>query len=276
MSFYQPDDLPENCPRINQTQALLQPLTEHFSAIREKYPYAFIPIDYSGRTLHILGEEIRIFTGETLSEAWIQAYPSYQKTFRSNRKFQKMVDQANGKFLEPKGSQKHYCILLATGSRFSGDDLIYVLAHELRHCYDFIKSVKPYHASGKTGLPPATEEFHSWSEFNAVYTDTVLRLYRSSGNDKADFRRISEYMGYKSADCVCGLKRSSDQNSQNYFVTRFVGVQRAVRDVAHNLCPTPAFELWHMTPVAIDQAAPRSFYRAEEYQNIDCFPFDAQ
>ncbi len=263
-------------PWIDQTEELCLSLMQHFSAIRKDYPYAYIPMDYVGGSIRVLGKEIKVYTGELLSEAWIQAYPSYQKVFRSDREFCERVDRANGKWLEPKGDQRHYCILLAAGTQAARETLMYVLAHELRHCYDFLKSLLAYQASGKEGIPPLSEKYSSWSEFNAVYTDTVLRLYRSSGNDKADFRRIAEYMGYKSADCVCGIQRSDDKKASDYFITRYVGAQRAVRDVAHNLCPTPTFELWHMTPLAIDKVAPDAFYRAGEYQEIDCYPFDDQ
>lgn len=235
--------------------------------MENRFPYAFVPLSIEDNQLFVMGIEIKVYIAATISEAWCKAYPEYRENFREDYNLAKSVDVANGKWLEPKFGKEHLCILLSRDRIKCQNEMEHIFIHELRHCFDFIKTWLAWKNAGNDGIPPCGKEFSLWSEFNAVYTDTVSRLV---GTDRAmAFEKLSSYLGYKTADCVNGML--TNQNEAEYFEARYLGVQRSIRDLATELCPAPVFHLWHMTPQLIDERSPHAFYKANEWQAIDHF-----
>lgn len=243
---------------------LIQEIEVVLKTIKGLYPYAYVPIELISNTLQVLGTEVKIYIAEKLSDAWVEAYPAYASIFQNNEDFLRDVNCVKGKWLEPKEDNGHLCILL---SNSGSSEMKYTLSHELRHCYDFIKTWNVWKGKGHTGIPPNSQDYSNWSEFNAVYTDTIFRL-SDMGTDNA-FEMLSSYLGYKAADCVSGILRNPDDSE--YYTSRYLGAHRAVRDFSTIKCPAPVFHLWHMIPQAIDKIDPEAFYKANRYQGVDHF-----
>ena len=253
---------------INQ---IINETINRFENCKEDLPYSYVPVEpIKNNIVSVCGEKIEIYVSSLLSDAWIEAYPQYAKIFEDDIDFRNAVDSASGKWLEPKYSNDKYCILLACEKVSSSEDLIFTFAHELRHCYDFIKSI---HVCNKTELPSDISKFSLWSEFNAIYTDTVLRLYPYSKSELS-FKDLSSYLGYKTADCIAGMYKSEEKN--DYFAMRFAGTHRAIRDISEYFAPSPVFQLWRMIPSYIDERYPRIFYSENEMQKMEYFDFSKQ
>ena len=246
------------------TVLLLQDIKIMLQKIKDRYPYAYMPFEFADDTLRILGTEIKIYVAEKLSEAWIEAYPTYQSVFQEDQEFLEHVNYSNGKWLEPKNNSTHLCILLTDQE---STKIKYTLIHELRHCFDFIKTWNAWKETGHDGIPPNSQEYSNWSEFNAVYTETVLRLFDIKTDDA--FEALSSFLGYKGADCVAGILRNS--SDADYYISRYIGLHRAIRDLSTVICPAPVFHLWHMIPQAIDKIDSEAFYKANHYQGMDYF-----
>ena len=113
-------------------------------------------------------ENVDIFIADTLSEAWISARPFDAPKF-ADKRFKRMVDSANGKWLEKTTPTDTYKIILSTKYHSSVHSLTKSLVHEMRHCLDYQNAVKhldfeDYH--------PGNQYFINWSEFRAVYSHT--------------------------------------------------------------------------------------------------------
>lgn len=243
-----------------------------FENCKEKLPYSYVPVKHiSENAVSLCDEKIEIYLSDFLSDAWIKAYPQYIDIFQKEAEFKKKVNSASGKWLEPKYAKENYCILLSLKNVDSSEELIYVLAHELRHCYDFIKSVHVYNNKNGNKLPKDISKFSLWSEFNAVYSDTILRLYPFGETELLSFKELSSYFGYKTADCIAGMCRNEEQS--DYYAMRFAGVHRAIRDMSENFSPSPVFQLWHIIPNFIEERYPRIFYFENEMQEFEFFDF---
>ncbi len=249
-------------------QSLPEGLWVALKAIEDDYPYAYFPLTVEDDTINILEQQISVYYAESLSDAWVKAYPYYQSIFLDDPEFKNFVDKANGKWLEPKDDRGKLCVLLSTKNTTS-EEMKYTLIHELRHCYDFIKSWNVWLSKGNKGIPPTQAAFSKWSEFNATYTDTILRLVHTLHTDP--FVKLTSYLGYRTADCVNGILKEPENT--NYYLSRYSGVQRAIRDLSVKNCPAPVFQLWHMTPEAILKNDSMIFYLATHYQKIDYYSF---
>lgn len=255
---------------INQ---IINETINRFENCKEDFPYSYIPVEPIEKNIvSVCGEKIEIYISDLLSDAWIEAYPQYAKIFEEDTDFRNAVDSASGKWLEPKYSNDKYCILLAYEKVSSSEDLIFTFSHELRHCYDFIKSIhiRDREKTNKAGLPSDISKFSLWSEFNAVYTDTVLRLYPYNKTELS-FKELSSYLGYKTADCIAGM--CTNEKNNDYFAMRFAGLHRAIRDMSEIFAPSPVFQLWHMIPNYIEERYPQIFYSENEMQKMEYFDF---
>jgi len=215
--------------------------------------------------------KIEIYFGNTLSDAWIQARPNDKFKF-DNANFKKSVDANNGKWLEKQEPSDSYKVILSKKNK-EAEQLAKVLAHEIRHCLDFQAALK-----GENEIISKPGRYYSdWSEFRSVNISVrydffikTNQLFNSYHWDM--FKILSELLGYWSADCVEGLMKSSDKHDTMYFLCRYIGAMRAIRNLAmeYNF-EAGAFHLWNMIPqYIIETFGTDVFYLANEWDEINC------
>ena len=86
-----------------------------------------------------------------------------------------------------------------------------------------------------------------------------------------EFLSLAEILGYHIADCVCGLMGSESDDEKMYFLSRYIGASRVVRNLnmERNL-ETSAFHLWALTPSYIEEKyGIRCFYVGSEWAEMD-------
>ncbi|MBQ2942557.1 MAG: hypothetical protein IJD97_10000 [Clostridia bacterium] len=220
-------------------------------------------------------ETVDIFIAETLSEAWILARPYDEHKFL-NKEFKKMVDSANGKWLEKADSADSYKIILSTKHCDSIQDVVKTLVHEMRHCLDYQNSVKhlsfdDYHSGNRY--------YNNWSEFRAVYSHTRYEFftkYSSNMSNKEVFDILAEILGKNSSDSVTGLIRSeNDLEDTLYYLSRYIGGSRAVRNINLQSINAEVFHLWTLTPQYIIENFGSVFYIGNEWDETEVCELDA-
>ena len=215
-------------------------------------------------------ETVEIFIAETLSEAWILARPCDAHKFLDKR-FKRMVDDANGKFLEKTNSTDSYKIILSTKHCNSIQALTKTLVHEMRHCLDYQNAVQSlafedYH--------PGNQYYNNWSEFRAVYSHTRYEFfsrYDENMTDKEVFDLLAEILGRNSADATTGLIRSEDDHDKIlYYISRYIGASRAIRNInMQESIDAEVFHLWTMTPQYIIEKYGYVFYIGNEWDETE-------
>lgn len=220
-------------------------------------------------------ESIEIFVADTLSEAWIKARPQDEKKFL-DRSFKRMVDHANGKWLEKVDPSDSYKIILSTRYGDSVQSLTKCLVHEMRHCLDYQNAVKelPFDA-----YSPGNDYYINWSEFRAVYAQVRYEFFVNRHDrmrDKDMFDLLAGILGKYSADAVTGLLRShNDVHDTLYFLSRYIGAARAVRNLNMEFLDAEVFHLWTMTPQYIIEKFGYVFYVGNEWDDTQVCALNA-
>ena len=211
-------------------------------------------------------EKIKVFFAPSLSEAWILARPNDKMKFKKEA-FKKMVDSGNGKWLEKQNQHDDYKIILATQD-MSVLDICTTFCHEIRHCIDYMNAVSNLCFDE---YRPGDRYFNNWSEFNAVNTSLKFEFFLTC--QKPDdvyegFLSLSSMLGRWSADCVEGLMWSESIEDKLYFLSRYIGVSRAVRNIniekGYNI---RSFHLWYITPTYITENFGDVFYIGNEFDS---------
>lgn len=221
-------------------------------------------------------ESINIYVAEELSDAWLLARP-YDIDKFSNIDFKRMVDSANGKWLEKTTETDSYKIILSTKNCNTVQSLTKCLVHEIRHCLDFQNAVKEmsfkdYHSG--------SSYYNNWSEFRAVYSHTRYEFFSRFKNTMCSneiFDILAEILGKNSAESTTGIIRSKC-NSQNilYYISRYIGASRAIRNLSvEKSINAEVFHLWTMTPQYINENFGIVFYLGNEWDKIEVCDLNA-
>lgn len=221
-------------------------------------------------------ENVDVFIAETLSEAWILARPYDAHKFL-DKKFKRMVDTANGKWLEKTTPTDSYKIILSTKYCDSIQFLTKTFVHEMRHCLDYQNAVKDlpfedYH--------PGNRYYNNWSEFRAVYSHTRYEFfskYADNMSEKQVFDILAEILGRNSADATTGLIRSaSNLEDALYYISRYIGASRAIRNInMQESIDAEVFHLWTLTPQYIIENFGYVFYIGNEWDGTEICELDA-
>lgn len=218
-------------------------------------------IEWDNNSILTLDYDIDLYISDTLPQAWLLARPYDEKKFE-NIDFYNMVNCANGKWLEPTNDSEGYSIILATkGIEF--ENIIGNFAHEFQHCVDYISSVKKY---GENRENMYCASFARWSEFRAEYTRTRVNAYLNKNklkNEEMAFEYFTGFLGHKTADALAGLMRSDTADDKMYYISRYMGCQRAVRNLSEIYSPHPVFQRWHLTPDFITDNYGYAFFYLE-------------
>lgn len=218
--------------------------------------------------------DVQIFVGNSLSEAWVKARPNEAYKFE-DVEFKEMVNRANGKWLEKQHPDDTYKVILKVNNNYQ--QMLETYVHELRHCLDYQEAVKelPFEEY-RVGM----QFYQEWSEFRAVMNATRLCFWKQHYNMESlgetqmesDFKILSKILGEESADALHGIMNSgSDKKSIRYFISRYLGVQRAVRDINMEYgIHSPVFHVWNMTPTFITENFGSVFYIANEWEDRPC------
>jgi len=220
-------------------------------------------------------ETVDIIIAETLSEAWILARP-YDRHKFLDKEFKRMVDSANGKWLEKSDPTDSYKIILSTRYCNSIQELVKILVHEMRHCLDYQNAVKQlsfddYHLGNRY--------YNDWSEFRAVYSHTRYEFFSKYANNMSDkeiFDILAEISGKNSADSTTGLIRSANNLRDTlYYLSRYIGASRAVRNINMQFINAEVFRLWMLTPQYIIENFGFVFYIGNEWDETEVCELDA-
>ena len=214
-------------------------------------------------------QEMGIYLAPTLQEAWLVARPQDALKFQDER-FAKMVNRANGKWLEAQCDDDMPMIILAVSGTDTVTSLTGRLVHELTHacCYRDASAHLTFEQRH-----PGTSFFVDCSEFRATYADTRFQIVSQldSIDDKtAAFEILASVLGIRSADAVAGIMRSRDSQDLHgvrYFMARYIGSLRALSDVDREMAVRGPFALWHMVPKEISEAYPMAFYLGNEWKS---------
>lgn len=212
-------------------------------------------------------EEIEVFLAPSLSEAWLQARPHDAIKFE-NISFKTYVDGASGKWLEKETASEPYKILLSTRYCHTDIELLNTFIHELRHCLDYQNAVKylefDQHHTGN-------DYYNNWSEFRSVMAEIRFNIFVASKNctsNKELFDVLSGLQGQWNADCIEGLVRSDTLHDKLYYISRYIGASRAIRNLSTEYqLKSSAFQLWNMMPVYIYENFGNVFYIGNEWDN---------
>ena len=214
-------------------------------------------------------ENIEIVIASNLSEAWIKARPQDQHKF-DDTEFKQKVDCSNGKWLEKQTEGDKYKVILATKNVHSLCDLTKSLVHEIRHCLDYQNAVENLSFDE---YDCGNEYYNNWSEFRAVYAHTRYEYFErchSNISFTAKFNSLSQILGKSSADAVMGLMLSEDISDTLYYISRYIGASRAIRNInMEEQLEADCFNLWNMTPQYIIENYGYVFYIGNEWDALD-------
>lgn len=91
------------------------------------------------------------------------------------------------------------------------------------------------------------------------------------------FKILAEILGSWSADCVEGLVQSKEPEEKLYFLSRYIGASRAIRNLSiEYLSDAQAFQLWLLTLTYITEKYGYVFYIANEWDNLKRCLLDAE
>ncbi len=109
----------------------------------------------------------------------------------------------------------------------------------------------------------------------------ILMLTEKWETPRADrkdlFKILAEILGSWSADCVEGLVQSKEPEEKLYFLSRYIGASRAIRNLSiEYLSDAQAFQCWLLTPTYITEKYGYVFYIANEWDNLKRCLLDAE
>lgn len=194
-------------------------------------------------------ENIELYLGNTLSDAWLSARP-HESDKVNDMHFKKRVDSANGKWLEKQWSGDSYKIILAT-QNLTVIEVARIYCHELRHCLDYQCAVNDYEFEHYI---PGNVYYNKWSEFKAVEAHVRFSFFMEMP-EVHTIDKLAAILGVCSADSLEGILHGEIEKSKAdilYFISRYLGASIGVRNLGEETgnCPR-AFHIWHMTPAHI-------------------------
>lgn len=208
-------------------------------------------------------KSIPVFVAEKLSDAWLMARPDESYIF-ADKEFKSFVDEANGKWLEKRTPDEPYKIILAIDNETDIDRVVKTYIHELRHVTDYVNAVQ---GMNFRDYLPGDRYFTCYSEYNAEKSATRywVKCCLERNVFSSPFECLSSLLGYFTADALLGVMRSSGIEDISYFISRYLGAQRSIRDLSEEIAPSPVFHLWSMTPNIIVERCGNPFYLANEW-----------
>lgn len=218
-------------------------------------------------------KQVEIYTGEELSDAWIIARPDETCKF-TDETFKTFVNKATGKWLEKRKPEEPYRILLSCDSNDSIDDITKEYIHELRHVLDYGRATMSIEFSEQK---PGGLYFRRYSEYNAEKAATrfMAKNWIATHKNLRSFDCLAAVLGILSADAVHGVYFSDNVDDITYYVSRYLGAQRAIRNLSEEVSPSVAFQLWNLTPFYFEDNYGSIFYLAEEWDDIAVCELDA-
>lgn len=213
-------------------------------------------------------KEIKIYTGATLTEAWIKARPNDKHKFE-NQEFKNYVNSGNGKWLEKQDASDDYKVLLKMKCSDDPVALAGVLAHEIRHCLDYSKAVEQL-TFGE--YKPGNQYYYDWSEFRAVMVSFRYQFFQNTRMNRTNkglcHKEIASLLGIWTADTMEGILCATSKQEKLYFLSRYIGAARAARNLSVDFAPASSFQLWHLMPVTIQEKYGYVFYVANEWEQL--------
>ena len=213
-------------------------------------------------------EEIEVYFAPALSDAWVLARPQDATKFEDDV-FKEFVDEASGKWLEKTSISDKYKIIISTQKCNTEMEILETFIHELRHCLDYQNAVKflefnMYH--------PGNTYYNNWSEFRSVMEEIKFCVFENSKmctSKKKLFNLLSGILGQWNADCVEGLVKSNTLRDRLYYISRYIGASRAIRNLStYYDLNCSSFQLWNMMPVYIYENYGNVFYIGNEWDNM--------
>ena len=138
-----------------------------------------------------------------------------------------------------------YKIIVALGldAVRTEDELCEIILHDLRHCLNHQNAVK---ALTFKDYYSGNQYYNNWSEYRAVTVNIRYNFFLKNKSDREDlFKVLAEILGSWSADCVEGLIQSKESEEELYFLSRYIGASRAIRNLSKEyLSDAWAFQLW--------------------------------
>lgn len=218
-------------------------------------------------------KQVEVYIGEELSDAWKSARPDETGKFEDEA-FRAFVNRANGKWLEKRNPAEPYRIILSCGSNGNIDDITKVYIHELRHALDYSRATMSIEFTEQKsgGL-----FFRRYSEYNAEKAATrfMAKNWISTNKDLHPFDCLAAVLGILSADAVHGAYFSNNVEDITYYISRYLGAQRANRNLSEEVAPSVAFQLWNLTPFYFEKNYGPIFYIAGEWDDIAVCELDA-
>lgn len=217
-------------------------------------------------------EDIEMFFGETLVDAWIKARPNDIDKFNDSE-FTDLVLSANGKWLEKQFEEDSYKIIVATNRFESVDEMCIVIAHELRHCLDYQNAVNGLNFEN---YEPGNTYYNNWSEFRAVSVSVRFDIFQKLQSGSKDFfSTLASTLGCWSTDCVEGLMNANNYRDELYFISRYVGASRAIQNLNKKFSVgSTALYLWQMAPTYITENYGLVFYIGNEWSRMESCSLD--
>ena len=217
-------------------------------------------------------KKVEIYTGDTLSDAWISARPDEKGKFE-DEEFKTFVNEANGKWLEKRNQEEPYKIILSCASSLSIEEITKTYIHELVHILDYSRATKDVVFSR---TKPGGLYFRRYSEYNAekVATRYMAKNWISRYSNLHPFDCLAAVLGILSADAVHGAINSTTIEDVTYYIARYLGAQRAIRNLSMEIVPSPAFHLWTLTPSHLSETYGSIFYLANEWDDIQTCDLD--
>lgn len=208
-------------------------------------------------------KSVPVFAAETLSDAWLMARPDDDYKF-ADEEFKSFVNEATGKWLEKRTPDEPYKIILAIGNETDIDRVVKTYIHELRHVMDYANAVQ---GMNFRDYSPGDRYFTCYSEYNAEKSATRywVKCCLERNVFSSPFECLSSLLGYFTADALHGAMKSSGIKDISYFISRYLGAQRSIRDLSMEIAPSPVFHLWSMTPSIIAERYGTPFYLANEW-----------
>lgn len=218
-------------------------------------------------------KQVEIYTGEKLSDAWIIARPDETGKFEDEA-FRTFVNRANGKWLEKRNPDEPYRILLSRGSNSNITDITKVYIHELRHVLDYSRANMSIEFNEQK---PGGLYFRRYSEYNAEKASTrfMAKNWIATYTDLHPVDCLSAVLGILSADAVHGAYFSNTVEDITYYISRYLGAQRAIRNLSEEVAPSVAFQLWNLTPFYFEDNYGSIFYLAGAWDDIAVCELDA-
>ena len=218
-------------------------------------------------------EAVELYVSPTLADAWLMARPDEEKKFENSQFFSR-VNAANGKWLEPREPGEPYKIILEEGDNFCIERLVKTYVHELRHVLDYMRATADMPFSQRR---PGNLFFNQYSEYNAEKSATryLAHTWLEERKMESSFDCLSAILGILTADAVHGAINSKTIHDVTYYIARYLGAQRAIRDLSDDVAPSHAFHLWHLTPLFFEESYGSIFYLANELDDLDPCPLDA-